>query len=158
VAAVSPLSRRSRPLPNSGQFIHQYVPGADEFGTIAPGKSADLVMLGANPLLDVRNMRQPMGVMVRGRWFESRELQNLIEEPVPGYKTSHGLGKGVPAHAARTRATEAIVDSKAIPILCDKLRKACECAWISDDQCTRSWKTPSHCLSSTRNGIPTPDA
>jgi len=72
-------------------------------------------MLGANPLLDVRNMRQPMGVMVRGRWFESRELQNLIEEPVPGYKQVTAWEKEF-QHMLRERgATEAIRGFKTIP-------------------------------------------
>ena len=83
---LSPFRALSAATRTPGQFIHQFVSGAEEFGTIAPGKSADLVMLGANPLVDVRNMRQVMGTMVRGHWFESRELQALVERPVPGYK------------------------------------------------------------------------
>ncbi len=39
----------------------------DEIGTIAVGKRADLVLLGANPLADVRALRNPVGVILRGR-------------------------------------------------------------------------------------------
>ena len=85
-AGLSPFQALSAATRTAGQFIHQYVPEAEEFGTIIPGKSADLVMLAANPLVDVRNARKPLGVMVRGRWFESRELQTLVGKPVPGYK------------------------------------------------------------------------
>jgi len=85
-AGLSPFQALSAATRTAGQFIHQYLSEAEEFGTITPGKSADLVMLAANPLVDVRNARKPLGVMVRGRWFESRELQTLVEEPVPGYK------------------------------------------------------------------------
>lgn len=40
--------------------------GADSIGTIAPGRVADLVVLGADPLADIRNTRSIERVMVRG--------------------------------------------------------------------------------------------
>lgn len=44
--------------------------GAEEdFGTIAVGREADLVLLAANPLEDIANTREIQGVMVRGRWL-----------------------------------------------------------------------------------------
>jgi tetratricopeptide (TPR) repeat protein len=91
-----------------GQFIRQYEPGAEEFGTITPGKSADLVMLGANPLVDIRNARKPLGVMVRGRWLDSRELQSLVEKPVPGYKQLVALEAAFQQTLSERGAAEAI--------------------------------------------------
>lgn len=41
---------------------------SDSLGTIAPGKVADLVLLSANPLLDIRNVRRIEGVMLGGTW------------------------------------------------------------------------------------------
>ncbi|MHC4681568.1 MAG: amidohydrolase family protein, partial [Planctomycetota bacterium] len=41
----------------------------DEFGTISAGLRADLILLEANPLLDVGNAARRIGVMVRGRWL-----------------------------------------------------------------------------------------
>ncbi len=41
----------------------------DEMGQIAPGMRADLVLLAADPLLDIRNLRQIEGVMSQGRWL-----------------------------------------------------------------------------------------
>jgi imidazolonepropionase-like amidohydrolase len=38
-------------------------------GTIEVGKRADLVLLDANPLADVRNTARQSGVMLRGRWL-----------------------------------------------------------------------------------------
>lgn len=38
----------------------------DEFGTIEPGKRADLLILGANPLDDIRNTRSLETVMAEG--------------------------------------------------------------------------------------------
>ncbi len=39
-----------------------------EFGTIAVGRRADLVLLAGDPLADLAHLRGPVGVMVRGRW------------------------------------------------------------------------------------------
>lgn len=50
----------------------------DEFGTIAVGKRADLLLVDGNPLEDLRRLRQPLGVMVRGRWLTRERLQELL--------------------------------------------------------------------------------
>ena len=39
----------------------------NEIGQIAPGFSADLIAVDANPLADVRTLEKPSWVMVRGR-------------------------------------------------------------------------------------------
>ncbi|MEP6571504.1 MAG: amidohydrolase family protein [Gemmatimonadota bacterium] len=40
--------------------------GADSLGILAPGKAADLVVLGGDPLADIHNIRKVERVMVRG--------------------------------------------------------------------------------------------
>jgi len=50
--------------------------GEKEFGSIAPGLRADLVLLEADPLADVRNLAKRAGVMVRGRWLPEAELRD----------------------------------------------------------------------------------
>jgi imidazolonepropionase-like amidohydrolase len=47
-----------------------------EFGTIAPGKRADLLLVNGNPLQDFSTLRQPIGVMVRGKWIGASELSH----------------------------------------------------------------------------------
>ena len=50
----------------------EFLERPSEFGSIQPGMRADLVLLRANPLDDVRNTRSIDGVMVRGRLFVRR--------------------------------------------------------------------------------------
>lgn len=52
----------------------------EEWGTIEQGKRADLVLLEADPLADIRNVRRRAGVMVRGRWLPEPELQRMTSE------------------------------------------------------------------------------
>jgi imidazolonepropionase-like amidohydrolase len=47
---------------------------ADDFGTIEPGKRADLLILGANPLDDIRNTRSLEAVVSEGRVIDRRAL------------------------------------------------------------------------------------
>ena len=42
------------------------------------GLRADLVLLAGDPLLDVNRAREPLGVMLRGRWLERAELDALL--------------------------------------------------------------------------------
>ena len=44
------------------------------FGTVAEGNRADLVLLGSNPLDDLENLTDRVGVMVRGRWVSRAEI------------------------------------------------------------------------------------
>ncbi len=41
---------------------------ADSLGTLRPGAAADLVVLGGNPLVEIRNSRQIVKVMLGGKW------------------------------------------------------------------------------------------
>jgi hypothetical protein len=50
---------------------------ADSLGTISPGKVADLVLLDADPLLDIRNVRQVRAVFTGGRLTTRSELDEL---------------------------------------------------------------------------------
>jgi imidazolonepropionase-like amidohydrolase len=50
----------------------------DSAGTIAPGKLADLVLLDANPLLDIRNTRRIAAVVANGVLFDERDRARLL--------------------------------------------------------------------------------
>jgi imidazolonepropionase-like amidohydrolase len=47
-------------------------------GTVAVGHEADLILLDANPLLDISNTRRIHGVMVRGDWHSGSELEERL--------------------------------------------------------------------------------
>ncbi len=50
---------------------------ADEVGTIEVGKTADLVVLHANPLLDITNTSKVDAVVLRGRYLSQQDLASL---------------------------------------------------------------------------------
>lgn len=52
----------------------------NELGTVTVGKRADLLLVNANPLADVRNVRQITGVMVQGRWLPQAETTALLRQ------------------------------------------------------------------------------
>jgi imidazolonepropionase-like amidohydrolase len=54
------------------------ITGEDEFGTIESGKRADLLLVRSNPLADVANLKDPIGVMAAGRWYPRARLREII--------------------------------------------------------------------------------
>ncbi len=66
---------------NAAEFLDAH----EEFGTVAVGKRADLILLDANPLEDVHNIKKRAGVMLRGRWFPEVELQQMLNRLVESY-------------------------------------------------------------------------
>jgi hypothetical protein len=55
--------------------------GMDEsYGTIGPGKAADLVMLDANPLDDIRNTQQIWAVLSGDRYLSRDTLDRFLED------------------------------------------------------------------------------
>jgi len=53
---------------------------AADRGTVEPGKRADLILLTADPQLDVANTRKIAGVFLSGRYFPRAELQQRLDE------------------------------------------------------------------------------
>jgi imidazolonepropionase-like amidohydrolase len=57
----------------------EFLGKSKEFGTIAVGHRADLLLVAVNPLEKLEALRQPRGVMVRGRWLPREELDELLK-------------------------------------------------------------------------------
>lgn len=63
---------------NAGDFVAEFLPGQETFGTVEIGKRADLLLLEANPLENLSNAQAQVGVMARGRWYTAEELEERL--------------------------------------------------------------------------------
>ncbi len=57
-----------------GEYVASHLGQDGNFGTVARGQRADLVLLGSNPLDELANLFDRVGVMVRGRWVPRAEI------------------------------------------------------------------------------------
>jgi imidazolonepropionase-like amidohydrolase len=72
-AGLTPYETLRTATANAAEFL-----SSNEFGTVAIGKRADLLLVDGDPLKDVRNAARRSGVMVRGRWFTQEELSKIL--------------------------------------------------------------------------------
>lgn len=49
-------------------------------GTVEAGKSADLVLLDANPLTNIESTRKISGVFINGRWLDKAEISAMLRD------------------------------------------------------------------------------
>jgi imidazolonepropionase-like amidohydrolase len=75
-AGMSPAQAIVAATSRSAQIL-----GLDRLGTIAAGKSADFIVLDANPLDDIRNTRRIAQVYVRGRHVDRASLSRSWTAP-----------------------------------------------------------------------------
>jgi imidazolonepropionase-like amidohydrolase len=73
-AGFTPLEALQSVTLDAAQFLGR----ADEFGTVANGKAADLVLLDANPLDDIRNTQKIRAVVVQGKYLDRAALDALL--------------------------------------------------------------------------------
>jgi amidohydrolase family protein len=75
-AGLSPYEALQTGTINPQIFLRQ----SKVAGTVTAGKTADLVMLDANPLANIANTRAIAGVMIRGRWLNHSQLETMKTE------------------------------------------------------------------------------
>jgi hypothetical protein len=64
---------------NVGRYARESLKQDGDYGTVAVGQWADLVLLDANPLENLDNLTRRNGVMVRGRWVSATEIADGLE-------------------------------------------------------------------------------
>ena len=77
-AGLTPYQALAAATRNPAEFLRS----SKEWGTIEQGKRADLLLLEANPLEDIRNTARIEAVSVGGRWLDRAERERLIGEAV----------------------------------------------------------------------------
>ena len=76
IAGLTPVEALRSATLNPAKFL-----GLDKtLGTIEEGKIADLVLLGANPLEDIRNTQRIKAVVSNGRLFDRKALDKLLAD------------------------------------------------------------------------------
>ena len=64
----------------------RYFGAEQEFGTVAMGQRADLLLLNGNPLADLANVARRAGVMVNGRWLPEADIRARLERIAASYQ------------------------------------------------------------------------
>lgn len=89
-AGLTPYQALVAATRSPGEFIKKFVPGAQPFGVVAPGMRADLVLVQQNPLGDLETLRNPVGVMAHGRWYDAASLVKLLNDRKTQYEAVLG--------------------------------------------------------------------
>jgi imidazolonepropionase-like amidohydrolase len=73
-AGLSPLEALRAATLNPARVLDM----TDSLGTVEAGKLADLVLLDANPLADIRNTQKIRAVVANGRLYRRAQLDQLL--------------------------------------------------------------------------------
>lgn len=73
-AGFTPMEALRTATLNPAKFLGM----ENELGTIEKGKLADMVLLDANPLDDIRNTQKIAGVVANGRYFSRADLDKML--------------------------------------------------------------------------------
>jgi imidazolonepropionase-like amidohydrolase len=73
-AGLTPAQALRTATINAAKFLD----AEDSFGSVQPGRLADLVLLSADPLEDIRNTRRIEGVFVGGVYLPKKNLDSMV--------------------------------------------------------------------------------
>jgi len=66
-------------LASATRNVAAHLGQSGEFGVVAVGSRADLVLVNGNPLQDIGKLAQPAGVVVRGRWYPGTDIAKRLD-------------------------------------------------------------------------------
>ncbi len=72
-AGLTPMEALQAATRNAGRYL-----GLADTGTIEEGKRADLVLLDADPMVEIKNTRKIQSVVLAGRYFSRADLERLL--------------------------------------------------------------------------------
>lgn len=75
-AGFTPMESLQAATSNPAKFLGK----ESSFGSVAPGKVADLVLLTANPLENIRNTQKISAVIAKGRFFDRAALDTMLRQ------------------------------------------------------------------------------
>jgi imidazolonepropionase-like amidohydrolase len=79
-AGLTPMQALQAATRNPARFL-----GVND-GTVEPGKLANLVLLDANPLENIRNIKRIHGVVLDGKYLDRAQLDTLLKgQPASGH-------------------------------------------------------------------------
>jgi imidazolonepropionase-like amidohydrolase len=70
-AGLTPAQALTTGTANPAVYLGQ----TSVFGKVTPGLEADLLLVAGNPLDGLATLREPLGVMVRGRWLSGEQIR-----------------------------------------------------------------------------------
>jgi imidazolonepropionase-like amidohydrolase len=70
-AGLTPFETLQAATVNTAKYLGEF----DQAGTVEVGKRADFILLGANPLDDIRNASDVQGVFTHGKWYSADDLK-----------------------------------------------------------------------------------
>lgn len=83
-SGVSPLGALQAATRNPAIFMD----ASDKYGSVAPGKVADLVLLDADPLKDIHNTTRTLEVFLAGKEFNRAALDDVLKRAEAAAKTA----------------------------------------------------------------------
>jgi len=81
-AGLTPYDALATGTRNPARFVGT----PHDFGVVKAGARADLILLEANPLADVANVKRRSGVMLGGRWLSESDIQAGLARIANRYK------------------------------------------------------------------------
>jgi imidazolonepropionase-like amidohydrolase len=83
-AGFTPMEALQTATSNAARFL-----GRNDIGSVEPGKLADLVLLTANPVADIKNTRKINAVMADGKLMDRAALDRMLAQVEAAAKAQH---------------------------------------------------------------------